>query len=113
MSQSTEFILIYVTSDSETEARTIAQKLVQENLAACVSVTPVTSVYRWDGAVTLDSEWQLTIKTRQERFAAIQAVIAATHSYDVPECIAVPIVAGTPSYLQWLRDSTEPSVNPA
>ena len=108
MSQISEFILIYVTSGSEAEAQTIAQNLVETRLAACVSLTPVTSVYRWDGAVMAEPEWQLTIKTRYGQFGAVKTAIEAMHSYDVPECIAVPIIAGTSSYLQWLRDSTEP-----
>ncbi len=107
MNEASEFILIYVTSGSEAEAQTIAQTLVNERLAGCVSVTPIMSVYRWDGAIQSEPEWQLTIKTRRENFDAIKVAIAALHSDEVPECIAVPIVAGSSSYLQWLAASTQ------
>ncbi|TAF55527.1 MAG: divalent-cation tolerance protein CutA, partial [Oscillatoriales cyanobacterium] len=102
MAHEGEFIVVYVTAGSETEAWTIAQALVTDRLAACVSLTPITSVYRWDGAIQQESEWQLVIKTRRECWDAVQAAIERLHSYEVPECIAVPIVAGTPPYLQWI-----------
>ena len=107
MPETHEFILVYVTSGSEAEAQTIAQTLVKERWAGCVSLTPITSVYRWDGAIQREPEWQLMIKTRREHWDAITAAIAELHCYDVPECIAVPIVAGSPSYFRWLHESTE------
>ncbi|NJN60321.1 MAG: divalent-cation tolerance protein CutA [Coleofasciculaceae cyanobacterium RL_1_1] len=108
MPETHEFIIVYVTSGSEAEAQTIAQTLVKAQLAGCVSLTPTTSVYRWDGAIQREPEWQLMIKTRREHWEAIAAAIAELHGYDVPECIAVPIVAGSSSYLRWLGESTEP-----
>jgi periplasmic divalent cation tolerance protein len=103
-----EFVVVYVTTGSEAEARTIAQTLVSDRLAACVSLTPITSVYRWEGAVQQEPEWQLMIKTRREHWEVLKVAIETLHSYEVPECIAVPIVTGTPSYLRWLADSTQP-----
>jgi len=103
----TDFMLVLVTAGSELEARAIARQLVTDRQAACVTIAPVSSVYRWDGEVCEDSEWQLTIKTRRGSFDAVRESVLARHSYDVPELIAVPIVAGTPEYLGWMRDSTD------
>jgi periplasmic divalent cation tolerance protein len=86
----------------------IAKALVEEQLAACVNIlSPMRSVYRWEGKVTDDREWLLLIKTRAERFAAVEIRVKALHSYQVPEVIALPIMAGTEAYLRWLREETE------
>ncbi len=102
----TDFIVIFVTAGSESEAETIAKALVEEQLAACVNIlSPIRSIYRWEGKVADDREWLLVIKTRAERFAAIEARVKALHSYQVPEVIALPIVAGAEGYLRWLQES--------
>lgn len=94
--------IVLVTAASETEAIAIAQALVTEKLAACVSLSPITSVYTWQDQLHQEAEWQLIIKTQMSRFAALQTRVQALHSYDVPEIIAVPIQAGSESYLQWI-----------
>jgi len=86
----------------------IAKALVEEQLAACVNIlSPMRSIYRWDGKVIDDREWLLLIKTRAERFAAVETRVKALHSYQVPEVIALPIMAGTEEYLCWLREETK------
>ena len=103
----TDYVVILVTASSESEAETIAKALVEERLAACVNViSPIRSLYRWEGKVTGDREWLLLIKTRAERFSAVEARVKALHSYQVPEVIALPIVASAEGYLRWLRDET-------
>ena len=103
----TDAILILVTASSETEAETIAKTLVEERLAACVNlVSPIRSIYRWEGKIADDREWLLVIKTQATRFAAVAARVTALHSYQVPEVIAVPIQAGAEAYLRWLREET-------
>lgn len=99
---SIQYGLVLVTAPSETEATAIAQILVQEQLAACVNLFPVTSVYTWENQVQQEPEWQLLIKTNLERFEALEARIRAVHSYQVPEIIAIPLVAGSLAYLQWM-----------
>lgn len=102
----TDSIVILVTAGSEAEAEKIARALVEEQLAACVNIlSPIRSIYRWQGQVADDREWLLLIKTRAERFAAVESRVKALHSYQVPEVIALPIVAGTEGYLRWLRES--------
>ncbi len=102
----TDSIVILVTAGSEAEAGKIATALVEEQLAACVNILgPIRSLYRWEGKVADDREWLLLIKTRDERFAAIEARVKALHSYQVPEVIALPIMAGAKGYMRWLRES--------
>jgi periplasmic divalent cation tolerance protein len=104
-----EYCVVLVTTGSEAEAVTLAQALVQQKLAACVSFAPITSVYTWQNQVHQASEWQLLIKTKQELYPALEQLIQQIHSYEVPEIIALPIVVGASNYLQWLGEqiSTE------
>lgn len=103
----TDCIVILVTAGSETEAETIARALVEEQLAACVNIlSPVRSIYRWEGKIADDREWLLVIKTRAERFSAVEARVKALHSYQVPEVIALPIVQGSDAYMRWLLEET-------
>ncbi|MGF1516193.1 MAG: divalent-cation tolerance protein CutA [Nodosilinea sp.] len=95
--------VVLVTAGSEAEAESLARHLVDDHLAACVSITPIRSVYRWQEDVQAEAEWQLVIKTDLGQFDAIAQAIAQHHSYDVPEIIALPIVAGLPDYLSWLQ----------
>jgi len=98
-------VIVFTTVDSEPAARRIARAAVAERLAACVHLSPVTSVYRWKGKVEETGEWVCQLKTTPERIEALTARILALHSYDVPEIIALPVLTGHPPYLQWLADS--------
>ena len=97
--------IVLVTTGSEAEAQTIARSLVEAKLAACVSYTPVRSVYTWDGVVHDDAEWQLVIKTDLDRFAELEQRVMTLHAYAVPEIIAIPIAQGAAPYIQWLTTS--------
>ncbi|NLC23754.1 divalent-cation tolerance protein CutA [Oxalobacter vibrioformis] len=100
-------MLVYSTTPDLDTAKKIAQALVGEKLAACVGMMPgYQSVYRWQGAVLEASEVCLMIKTTKNQFAALSEKLVALHPYDVPELIAVPVTAGLPSYLQWVKDET-------
>lgn len=101
-----EYSLVLITTSSVTEAEQIAQALVQAQLAACVSFLPIRSVYTWQGQVEQAEEWQLLIKTRLSQFVALEAKVRELHSYEVPEIIAIPIVAGSQPYLQWIAAQT-------
>jgi periplasmic divalent cation tolerance protein len=103
-------IVVLATFPSEDLAADVARAVVGEQLAACASVvTRVRSIYRWQGAVHDETESLAIIKTTRDRLAALAARIAALHSYDVPEVVALPIVGGHPPYLAWLRDSVAAS----
>ena len=100
----TAAIQVVTTTDKEEEAASLARMLVERRLAACVQIVgPVMSVYHWQGRVEETREWQCLIKTRKDLFAAVAAAIKAVHSYETPEIIAIPIVAGDPEYLAWLH----------
>jgi periplasmic divalent cation tolerance protein len=102
-----EHIFVLCACGSESEAEEIADRLVSQNLAACVNISsPVRSVYRWQGKIESAPEWLLTIKTTRARFDDLSAVIQELHSYELPEIIALPILAGFPPYLKWISDST-------
>lgn len=103
-----DVIIILVTTGSESEAEKIAHTLVEERLVACVNIlSPVRSIYRWEGKVQDDREWLLIIKTRASHFAAVEARVKALHSYQVPEVIALPVVDGSEKYLGWIKDETK------
>jgi periplasmic divalent cation tolerance protein len=87
----------------------IARTLVDERLAACVNRLPgVESTYRWNGAVQVDEEVLLVIKTSRARYAALEARVVALHPYEVPEVIAIPLVEGYAPYLAWIAKEIRP-----
>ncbi|HEY9644237.1 MAG TPA: divalent-cation tolerance protein CutA [Coleofasciculaceae cyanobacterium] len=94
--------VVLVTASSQTEAEAIAQSLLQARLAACISLFPMRSLYTWQGEVHNDQEWQLLIKTDLSQFSQLAAQIKAIHSYELPEIIALPILTGSPDYLEWI-----------
>lgn len=101
-----EEVVVWVTAGSEAEARSVARALVEAGLAACCNLIPgVRSIYRWQGRVRDEPEWLLAIKTLRGRLEALEAKVREVHSYDTPEIIATPIVAGSEPYLDWLRES--------
>jgi periplasmic divalent cation tolerance protein len=92
------------------QAERIARELVEAKLAACVNVIPsVTSVYRWKGTVQTETESTLLIKTSDARIPALIEAIRRTHPYEVPEIVALPVVAGevNPAYAAWVNAETE------
>ena len=97
-------ILVLTTADSAELAGRIAAALVEAREAACVNIVPgVRSIYRWEGKVCDDSELLLVIKSTEERFEAVRERIRRTHTYQLPEVVAVRITAGDPEYLLWLH----------
>ena len=94
--------------DSDTAQR-LAAALVEERLAACVSVLPaMRSVYRWQGAVEQAQEMLLLAKTAADRVPALIERLQALHPYELPEIVAVQAAASLPGYLDWVADSTRP-----
>ena len=102
-----ELVLILVTASSQQEGLNIARSLVNSRLAACVNImSDLRSIYRWEGKIWDEGEFLLLIKTRRALFDKIEAKVKKYHSYEVPEIIAVPIIQGSETYLNWLREST-------
>jgi periplasmic divalent cation tolerance protein len=104
----TEFGVVLVTIDSQSMAIALAETLIEECLAACVNLFPMQSIYRWQGQVQQDHEWQLVIKTRLAQYPALSTRITALHPYEVPEIVLLPIQAGSTAYLNWVADQTQP-----
>jgi periplasmic divalent cation tolerance protein len=109
----TQYGVVLVTASSQSEAENIAEVLIADRLAACVSLMPIRSIYTWKGAVCREEEWQLMIKTHLSHFPQLEAKIRQIHSYETPEVIALPIIAGSQPYLAWLNHQLQsPSNSP-
>ena len=102
-------IVVMVTCASKREAKTIATALVTKRLAACGNVVGfgVRSIYRWKGKMESAHETLLLLKTTTARFDELEKEIRRLHSYDVPEIIALPILAGSVAYLNWIAENTK------
>jgi len=100
-------LVVYCTCPDQVVAERIAETVVRERLAACVSLASgLTSIYRWQGEIQRDSEWLLMVKTHSTVYPLLEACIGELHPYDTPEIIALPIQAGSATYLDWIADST-------
>lgn len=99
-----DILLVITNLPDAASAATLAARLVETGLAACVNqLAPCQSVYRWQGKVEQASEVPLLIKTVRARYAEVEALICAMHPYEVTEVIAIPLSAGLPAYLDWLQ----------
>jgi periplasmic divalent cation tolerance protein len=98
--------VVLITAVSKDEAQKIAHALVERRLAACVNITgPIESVYRWKGDVEIAEEWLLFIKTTAAAFEPLRDAIRELHSYELPECIMLPIESGSAEYLNWIAEN--------
>ena len=107
-----KYIVVIATCPDEELATRIAGVLVERKLAACVQASAITSTYRWQGAIETAQEVRLMIKAKSADYDAIQACIVELHSYQNPEVIALPVVAGSRLYLDWIDAQTRGSSCP-
>jgi periplasmic divalent cation tolerance protein len=107
MKTESKYSAVLVTCGTPAEARRIARTVVVKRLAACVNVvlSPAESYYTWKGKLEKAREYLLIIKTTSTRLAKLEEEVKRLHSYDVPEFIALPIVAGSHAYLGWLQEN--------
>ncbi|MHC4307304.1 MAG: divalent-cation tolerance protein CutA [Planctomycetota bacterium] len=104
----TNYIVIYITTGSVNEAKKIGRALVEEKLVACSNIiSPIRSIYSWQGKICDDKEALMVLKTRKKLFNQIVKRVEKLHSYDVPEIIAMPIIEGSSKYLSWLNEETK------
>lgn len=104
MEAGAEVVVVLVACPDAETAGTIADRLIEERLAACVHRTAEgSSTYRWEGSVEQARELLLVIKARADRLDALASRIVELHPYDVPEVLAVPVVGGFAPYLDWVR----------
>jgi periplasmic divalent cation tolerance protein len=98
-----EHIIVMVTTASKGEAETIAQRLLEAKLIACANILgPVSSRFLWSGKIDKVEEYLVFMKSRRDLFEKLSESVKALHSYEVPEIIAFPVVAGSKAYLDWL-----------
>jgi periplasmic divalent cation tolerance protein len=104
-----QFLQVQTTTDSRAEAIELGHAAVAARLAACAQVTgPISSAYWWDDTIERAEEWLILLKLPADRFDELAEFLAERHSYDEPEIIATPIIAGTAAYLSWVEDETRP-----
>ncbi|MBK1987851.1 divalent-cation tolerance protein CutA [Sphaerospermopsis aphanizomenoides BCCUSP55] len=107
MQQPTGYGVVLVTVGSQQEAQAIAQAVVEAQLVAAVSLSPIQSIYRWQGEIHNKHEWQLVMKTNLALFPTLEAKIREMHSYQLPEIIALPILLSSPAYQQWINEQVQ------
>mgnify|MGYP001499300991 CR=1 FL=1 len=97
-------LIVLVTTPNEAEAESLAARIVEARLAACVQILPrMTSVYVWEGKLQKDAEHLLLIKTLPDKYDEVETFIIANHSYDVPEIVAIDAERVSGPYLAWLN----------
>ncbi|MCP4268184.1 MAG: divalent-cation tolerance protein CutA [Candidatus Brocadiaceae bacterium] len=103
-----DYIVIYITTSSINEAKKIGSALVEEKLVACSNIiSPISSIYSWQGKICDDKEVLMILKTKRKLFKQIVKRVETLHSYDVPEIIAMPIIDGSSKYLSWINEETK------
>ena len=101
-----DYVVAFVATSDLAEAKKIAEKVVEEKLAACVNIIPtVHSVYRWQEAIESATESKLIIKTTRRMVGSLTETIRRLHSYDVCEVTVLPIISGNVDYLNWVREN--------
>jgi periplasmic divalent cation tolerance protein len=106
----TQFILVYITCESEAQAASIGHIIVEQGAAACANVFPqITSIYKWEGEIQSAEESVLIVKTRASLLPKVQEIVTELHSYANPCVISMPINGGNPTFLKWIEENT---INP-
>lgn len=98
---------MFVTAATAEEAERLGRIIVESRLAACTNVlNGIQSIFRWENKISVENECLMLVKTTLERYPELETVIRRHHSYSIPEIIALPIIAGSAPYLEWIRDET-------
>lgn len=104
----TECCVVMITTPDKGLARRIVDMLIDKRLGACIQVTNVDSTYRWSSEVHHDPEVLMLVKTRTELLTRLVDEVREMHVYDAPEIVALPIIGGSPDYLNWVDTETRP-----
>ncbi|SPP65036.1 divalent-cation tolerance protein CutA [Nitrospira lenta] len=98
-----KIIIIFVTVHDQKEGRRISKEILTSRLAACVNIIPgIQSMYQWKGKIVQEKEAMLVLKTTRSRYRKLEQKIKQLHSYEVPEVIAIPLICGSPQYIEWV-----------
>jgi periplasmic divalent cation tolerance protein len=99
-----EIILVMTNLPDQATARLVAQKLLESRLVACANIlASCTSLYHWQGNIEQADEVPLLLKTTRDAYPALEKLLRELHPYELPEIIAVPVVAGLAEYLGWVE----------
>ena len=102
------YCIINCTVANKDDGIKIAQRLIEKKLIACCNIVDnITSLYTWDNKLNTDSEALLIMKTKTQLYAEVEKEIKNMHSYDVPEIICTPIIAGSKEYVNWIEEQTK------
>lgn len=104
-----QIIAVVTTVATRDDALRIAHALVERRLAACVQLSAIDSVYRWQGALQHEPELRLTIKTLRSRYDAVEATIRELHPYELPQVVATALDPVLPAYAQWVAQECDGS----
>jgi periplasmic divalent cation tolerance protein len=95
--------VVMTTAPNKEAAEQLARAVLEARLAACVQIQEITSYYWWDDKINREPEQLLYLKTTPNKYQALEALIAANHSYDTPEILQLPVEAGFEKYLNWMQ----------
>jgi len=105
---SAEYVVVLTTLPADSDGAGFGRVLVDERLAACVNLmSPMESVYRWEGQIEQERERQVIIKTSRDRLSALWDRVRELHPYEVPEFLVLSIIDGNEAYLRWVGESTK------
>lgn len=101
----TSAVLIISTCPTEKNAQDIASQIIDQQLAACVQMSQINSMFQWDGKIQQTPEWRLNVKTSSSKFEAVKNLIIKLHPYEVPAVEMFKIDDGNKEFLKWIKDS--------
>ena len=103
-----QHVIVFITAPSKEVGREIANRLLEQKLAACINiVSPINSLYIWEGKIHDDEEALLVVKTRADLLKdGLIPAVKSIHPYEVPEILALPVLMGLESYLEWIEEVT-------
>jgi len=107
MQETQAHVVVMISAPNEEEAVSLARKLVEGRLAACVQIHPIRSIYIWQTSLCDDQEHLLLVKTRADLLDTLEMTVQIHHPYQVPEITVVPILMGAASYLRWMDEQVE------
>ena len=98
-----QLLLVLTTLATQSDAQALARAMVEQRLAACAQISPIESIYRWQGAVQQEPEWRLLLKTTAARYPALQAALRARHPYELPAIVALPCSHALTEFAEWVQ----------
>lgn len=101
------YSMLYTTTSSEDEAKSISNELLEQRLVACANVFPISSLYWWEGKIEKAEEFAIIFKTKTELLKDAMATVKRLHSYDTPCIVCYECVLGDNDYLNWIDQETK------